>query len=38
VDALRRNPALIDAILSNPDAALDSRLILALKAWDPRKL
>jgi hypothetical protein len=38
VDALRRNPALLDAIVNNPGAALDSRLILVLKALDPRKL
>jgi hypothetical protein len=28
----------LDAIVNNPGAALDSRLILALKALDPRKL
>jgi hypothetical protein len=38
VVALRRNPALLAAIMSNPAATLDRRLILALKAWDPRKL
>jgi hypothetical protein len=38
VDALRRNPELLAAILVNPDAALDSKLILALKAVLPREL
>jgi hypothetical protein len=32
VDALRRNPELLAAIVENPGAALDGRLILALKA------
>jgi hypothetical protein len=32
VDALRRNPELLAAIVDNPRAALDRRLILALKA------
>jgi hypothetical protein len=32
VDALRKNPDLLAAIVENPAAALDSRLILALKA------
>jgi hypothetical protein len=31
-DALRRNPELLDAILENPAAHLDGRLVLALKA------
>jgi hypothetical protein len=32
VGALRRNPELLAAIMENPGAALDTRLILALKA------
>ena len=32
VDALRRNPARLAAILENPGGALDTGLILALKA------
>jgi hypothetical protein len=32
VDALRKNPELLAAIMENPAAGLDSRLILALKA------
>jgi hypothetical protein len=32
VDALRRGPELLAAIVENPGAAHDSRLILALKA------
>jgi hypothetical protein len=32
VDALRRNPALLAAVVGNPGGALDGRLILALKA------
>jgi hypothetical protein len=32
VDATLRNPEALDAILANPRAALDGRLILAIKA------
>jgi hypothetical protein len=39
VDALRRNPELLAAIVDSPGAALDGRLILALKAlrWPDAK-
>jgi hypothetical protein len=37
VDALRRNPELLVAIVENPGAALDSRLILALKTAGRRR-
>jgi hypothetical protein len=32
VDALRKNPELLAALVENPGATLDGRLILALKA------
>ena len=32
VDALRKNPELLAAIVKNPGAALDGSLILAMKA------
>jgi hypothetical protein len=38
VDALRRNPELLDAILFNPASALDTGLILVLKAVLPREV
>jgi hypothetical protein len=38
VSALRRNPALLDALMANPQAASPGQLILALKASMPRRL
>jgi hypothetical protein len=37
VSALRRNPALLDAIMANPQGASPGQLILALKASMPRR-